>query len=40
MPLYMQPLQLPEHDPLELHTCPPHETEPVQAWHCHTPGLQ
>jgi len=40
MPPFMQPLQLEEHVPLELHTCPPHETVPVQAWHTHGPGLQ
>jgi len=40
MPPFMQPLQVPEHDPLELQTCPPHETVPVQAAHTHGPGVQ
>jgi len=36
----MQPLQLAEHDPLELQVCPPHWPELAQAWHTHSPELQ
>lgn len=36
----MQPLQVAEHEPSELQTCPPHVAELVHATHCQGPELQ